>query len=113
MSSPSHILILVAASVLSGCVVQSQPKPATVSRPDTLVVGMAQADALARLHDVGAVVVPKDVFPSASGWAVAGGHECLFLSFTNGALSSISVETSSDKPKMYRHFYATNSYSLR
>lgn len=113
MSSRSQILIIVGASFLAGCVVQPQPKPAVNSERDALVIGMKQADALSRLHDSGAIGVPKDVFPSASGWTVGGGSECLFLSFTNGILSSISVETDSDKPKIYRHFYTTNSYSLR
>jgi len=90
-----------------------QPKPASNLQRDGLVIGMRQADVLARLHDSGAVEVLKEVFPSASGWAMAGGRDCLFLSFMNGALSGISVETDSDQPKMYRHYYTTNSYSLR
>jgi hypothetical protein len=56
--------------------------------------------------------VPKDVLPNATGWAVAGSQDCLFLSISNGTISGINVEGNSNKPKMYRTWHSTNSYSL-
>jgi hypothetical protein len=86
---------------------------ARVEAPKVLALGMAQTDVLACLHDARAREVPKDAYPSAFGWAVAGSHDCLFLSFTNGSLSGISVEANSDKPKTFRRIYETNCYGLR
>lgn len=79
----------------------------------TISVGMTRAETLQRLRLNGAVEVAKDVLPDGKGWAVAGGDDCLFLSFTNDVLTSIEVETHADKPKMYRGGYVTKIYRLR
>jgi hypothetical protein len=91
---------------------RSGPGSASLASSTMLAVGLAQTEALKRLHAAAAVEVSQDVLPDGKGWAVPGRHECLFLSCSNGVVSGISVERNSDQPKMYRTWYSTNIYSL-
>jgi hypothetical protein len=113
ISLTSPVLVAV---VLCGCVEHDRTvatsTPKTVAIADGISLGMTRAEALQRLVQSGASEVPKDVFPDAKGWSVVGGHECLYLSFTNDVLAGIQVELNADQPKMYRHWYETNSFRL-
>jgi len=85
----------------------------TRPRSTAISVGMARSDTLLRLQQNGAVEVPKAVAPDGKGWAIANRSDCLYLSFTNDVLASITVELNADQPKMFQNWYATNVYELR
>ena len=80
---------------------------------NTISVGMSRTEVLQRLKDNGALEVDKDAGPTAKAWAVAGQHDCLFLSYENGVLKSIRVEENADKPKAWRRFHDAKLYALR